>query len=95
MVRSHSLARAGITDETRDLSLPEQLQLILPEAIDLAGLLDYFERLDVPAGAPFITLGSTADDLYFVESGQVTAQIAAPRPGAAAPGDQRERQCGG
>jgi SulP family sulfate permease len=79
---NHTLARAGITDETRDLALPDQLQLILPQAVDLAELLDYCERLDVPAGTRFITLGSAADDLFFVESGQVTAQIA--HPGGAA-----------
>lgn len=39
-------------------------------------LVSYLERLELPAGALFIRRGDPGDTMYFVESGQVTAQIA-------------------
>ena len=41
-------------------------------------LLKYFERLDVGMGYYLMRQGDPPEDLYFIESGQVTAQLEYP-----------------
>lgn len=55
--------------------LAQQLQRLLPgnEKTDL--LLPYLERLELPAGKYLIRQGDLPDSMYFIESGQVTAQL--------------------
>jgi SulP family sulfate permease len=55
--------------------LAMQLQAILPEAADLADLIAYFARFEVAGGEVIIHMGDVPDDMYFVETGEVTSQI--------------------
>jgi sulfate permease, SulP family len=45
----------------------------LNEPVDMASLLASLERLDVPAGHFVIHQGAAADDVFFLESGRLTA----------------------
>jgi SulP family sulfate permease len=45
----------------------------------LSSLMSHFERVQIDAGQVLIKLGDLADDLYFIDSGQVTARL--DRPG--------------
>src|SRR5206468_12133609 len=47
----------------------------LNEPVDMAGLLASLERLDVPAGYFVIHQGAAADDVFFLESGRLTATL--------------------
>jgi SulP family sulfate permease len=44
----------------------------------LQDLLDNLEKLDVDAGQVLVRMGDRAEDLFFIESGQVTAQLTRP-----------------
>ncbi|MCB9006600.1 MAG: cyclic nucleotide-binding domain-containing protein [Ardenticatenaceae bacterium] len=59
-------------------TLKEQLQLLLPDGRVVDGLLPYLTRHEVQAGDVLMTQGSAPDSLFFVESGQVTAQLERP-----------------
>src|SRR5262249_20555940 len=48
---------------------------VLPNRADLDRLLGYLERREVAAGAQLMAQGAVADDLYFIEAGQGTAQL--------------------
>lgn len=69
-------AGEDISDTT--VSLSNQLSAFLPYAVEMDRLLTYFVRLDVAAGQYLIRQGEPSDDLYFIESGQVTAQLEYP-----------------
>ena len=56
-------------------TLVGQLRLMLPDEPRLADLLPYLERQSVTAGTYLMHQGDAPDDLYFVELGQVTAQL--------------------
>jgi SulP family sulfate permease len=56
-------------------NLFDQLLATLPERDALLALLPYLERKEISAGEYLIRFGEEPDWLYFVESGQVTAQI--------------------
>lgn len=73
LIRAAGLGRAAP-------ALAEQLRDALPEPERVEGLLVYLERREAAAGERLLRQGEPADDLYFVESGAVTAQI--ERPGA-------------
>ena len=47
-------------------------------AADISGLLKYLEREEVAAGYLLMRQGDLPDDPYFIESGQVTAQLMGP-----------------
>jgi SulP family sulfate permease len=57
---------------------PDQLRRLLPDREDVHKLIPYFERLELPAGYYLIQQGEPPSDMYFIESGQVTAQLEAP-----------------
>lgn len=56
-------------------TLELQLQALQGDHRGVAQLMGYLERCTFPAGHLLIRQGEPADDLYFLESGQVTAQI--------------------
>jgi SulP family sulfate permease len=56
-------------------TLPERLAEIAGDSVGSAGLMKYFERLEVEPGSRLMAEGDPADTLYFVESGQLTAHI--------------------
>lgn len=62
------------------LPLADQLRDALPEPAQVTRLLAYLERREAATGELLLRRGAPADDLLFVESGVVTAQI--ERPGA-------------
>ncbi|MGW8318650.1 MAG: SLC26A/SulP transporter family protein [Candidatus Promineifilaceae bacterium] len=71
------LAAAGAgTSEPRDLR--QQLEEILGGPADIGGLLEHLERQEVGAGYVLMRQGDAPDVLYFIESGQVTAQMEGP-----------------
>jgi sulfate permease, SulP family len=47
----------------------------LENPVDMSNLLASLERLDVPAGYFVIHQGATADDVFFLESGRLTATL--------------------
>lgn len=61
--------------ETHEKSLGEQLAEILPQAEKAGVLVPYLERQEVEPGFYLIHQGDAPDDIFFVESGQVTAQL--------------------
>jgi SulP family sulfate permease len=71
------LAAAGAQRGERQ-DLRERLEQVLGGTADVSGLLNYLERQEVAAGYTLINQGDPADDLYFIESGQVTAQLIRP-----------------
>lgn len=58
--------------------LGQQLQMLLADNSKVTELIHYLERQEVPAGHHLIHQGDTPDALYFIESGQVTAQLERP-----------------
>jgi sulfate permease, SulP family len=56
----------------------EQLAVVLPDPVQIARLMAYLERREAVAGERLLRQGDPADDLLFVESGMVTAQIQRP-----------------
>ena len=65
--------RADLAERT----LTGYLQDILPGPAT-ARLVDYLERREIVAGEYLIRQGADPDHLYFIESGQVTAQLGPP-----------------
>lgn len=59
-------------------TLYSQLRALLPNADQLENIAKYFERLEVDPGYYLMKQGEQPDALYFIESGQVTAQIEYP-----------------
>jgi SulP family sulfate permease len=68
----------GADPDEEDRTLQEQLEELLNRAVDVAGLLKYLERQRVDAGHYLMNQGDPPDDLYFIESGQVTARLELP-----------------
>jgi SulP family sulfate permease len=66
---------SGIMQLEQMPSLLEQLQSIQPEEQPLDQLLQYLKREEFQAGSNLITRGEQSDSLFFIEQGQVTAQI--------------------
>lgn len=59
-------------------TLIEQLGEVLPDQAQAALLLAYLERYEASAGERLLRQGEPASDLFFIESGAVTAQIERP-----------------
>lgn len=72
------LLAVGVNLSDDHESLRTQFQSLLPDATNLDNLLKYFERLDVGMGYYLMRQGDPPEDLYFIESGQVTAQLEFP-----------------
>lgn len=69
------LSSSGLDDAFAGADLGAQLALILPPDVDLVHLLPHLTRETFPAGAYLMHQGDPPDYIYFIESGQVTAQI--------------------
>ena len=57
------------------LTLEQQLLDVIGESEYIPRLLKYLEKIELPAGTKVIQQGDAADTLYFIEKGQLTAQI--------------------
>ena len=55
--------------------LPIQLQDGLGESVDPERLMDYLDPVEIPAAHELIRQGQPSEDLYFLESGRLTAQF--------------------
>ncbi len=69
------LAQSEPTADSSPPGITMQLKEILGTDSDLADVLPYFERMETELGQTLIHMGSEARDLFFIESGLVTAQI--------------------
>lgn len=67
------LAASGVQED--EAPLPEQLADVLARPEQLQRLLKYLERTEAEAGAYLIRQDDDPDDVYFIERGQVTAQL--------------------
>lgn len=59
-------------------TLYEQLSHVIPGSAALQRLIGYFDVLSVEPGQVIIRQGDDPDLIYFIESGQVTAQLESP-----------------
>jgi SulP family sulfate permease len=70
---------AGVqTELSPEANLRDQLLTILPDASRIAALIQSMHRREVAAGQQIIRQGDEPDSLFFVESGQLTAQLEKP-----------------
>jgi len=65
-------------DEDNERPLWQEMKTSLSNKQQNKHLFDYLERLDVEVGDYLIRQGEPSDDLYFIDSGQVTAQLEGP-----------------
>jgi SulP family sulfate permease len=73
---------AGLqTASAAEASLTDELVAIWPDRAQIDALLRYMQRAEVAPGEHLIHQGDEPDQLFFVEVGQVTAQL--EKPGAA------------
>lgn len=68
----------GDDSTTNGHHLAQQLLQLLPDQRKIERLLPHLTRLELPAGYYLIQQNDPPDALYFVESGQVTAQLEFP-----------------
>jgi SulP family sulfate permease len=73
-VENRILQTAGEQDE-QSLSLKELFHQLLPSETHLNDLFNFLEKKDVQKGDYLIWQGDPPDNIYFVESGRVTAQL--------------------
>lgn len=72
------LQQSGVTETDAPASLSQQLAFLLPDGMNLAELLQYLEPISVAAGEHIMLQGDEPEFLFFVETGQVTAQLERP-----------------
>ncbi len=69
---------ASATEPEAQKGLREQLEEILPGSSAVARLMGLLERSDIGPGEYLIRQGDDPDRIFFIESGQVTAQLEGP-----------------
>lgn len=69
------LKTAGLPPDDAGETIEEQIQELLPAPAGLDSLLKYLERQRVDGGTYLMHQGDAPDYVYFVEDGQVTAQL--------------------
>jgi SulP family sulfate permease len=69
------LALDRAKDEDFRDPLPDQLRRISPEIADLDAFMGHVEPVTLGAGDYLVRQGEVSNDLYFIETGQVTAQL--------------------
>ena len=84
------LVKANVALDETPSPLARQLQQILASGAGAAGeaslndeaslddFLTHLQKMDIEAGQTLIKMGDKAEDLFFIESGQVTAQLTRP-----------------
>lgn len=76
-VENRILEELGELQE-QDLSLKDMFHQLLPNKTHLKGLFQYLEKREVKQGDYLMRQADAPDNIYFVESGQVTAQLEFP-----------------
>jgi SulP family sulfate permease len=66
------------TEVSPKANLQDQLLTILPDQAQIAALIQHMHRREVAAGEHIIRQGDEPDHVFFVESGQLTAQLEKP-----------------
>ncbi|MEW5723167.1 MAG: SulP family inorganic anion transporter [Thermodesulfobacteriota bacterium] len=79
---NHMLASAGRAEDAPAESLRERLAREFPSPAEVEALLGYFEKREVPAGEYLMHQGDDSRDLFFLESGRVTAELSVGDKGA-------------
>ena len=69
---------ADCEPENEAAGLVQQLMAVLPDETGIRQLLGYLERMEIAAGEFLIHQGQDSEWIYFIESGQVTAQLEKP-----------------
>src|SRR5690606_20843875 len=69
------LAAESADVDAKRYTLEVFLVSALPEPFHLPDLMRYFERIEIGAGEYLIRHNTQADDLFFIETGQVTAYM--------------------
>jgi SulP family sulfate permease len=70
------LIEAQAAGEARNASLEKQLRISWPQdGENLAGMLRFLERQEIPAGEYLMLQGDPAEELYFIEKGRVTVEL--------------------
>ena len=73
------LAEHGVTDLTGFIEKMEhQLKRVIPDSRDVKRLMGYLEKEDVEEGDYLMRQGDQPDEMYFIESGLVSAQLELP-----------------
>jgi SulP family sulfate permease len=72
---THILETVGLLPDDAGHTIDEQIQELLPAPGGLESLLKYLERQRVDGGTYLMRQGDAPDYVYFVEDGQVTAQL--------------------
>ena len=76
---NHILATEGITDLTGVIeNIQRQLKRAIPELKDVKILMQYLERQDIHKGDYLMRQGEEPKEMYFIESGLLTAQLELP-----------------
>ncbi len=76
---NHILAEQGVTDLTGFIEkIKHQLKRVIPGSEDVDRLMSYLERVEVEEGSYLMRQGDQPDEMYFVESGLVSAQLDLP-----------------
>ncbi len=69
------LASEALATGVMDVTIEDQLKALIPSSSDVTTLIRYLEPRDLEAGQYLMQQGDAPDDLYFIESGQVTALL--------------------
>jgi SulP family sulfate permease len=69
------LQSTGVFTKESHRTIEQQLATLCGDAKSAARIIEYLERMELPPGTCIIQQGDTADSLYFIEEGRVTAQL--------------------
>jgi len=73
------LFKQGVTDLTGVIEkIGRQLKQAIPDLDDVERLTKYFEKKELKKGAYLMHQGGLPDEMYFIESGLVSAQLELP-----------------
>jgi len=73
------LAESGVTDLTGFIErIDSQLKRVIPDSKDVKRLMKYLEKDEVEEGDYLMRQGDQPDEMYFIESGLVSAQLELP-----------------
>ena len=75
----HILAKQGVTDQTGVIQkIGKQLKHAIPDLDDVERLTKYFEKKELKKGAYLMYQGGIPDEMYFIETGLISAQLELP-----------------
>lgn len=74
-IERQQLLEAKFPDSVKHQSVVEFLQQVAPEASNLESMLGLLDRLEMKRGDYLIQQGELATEMFFIESGSITAQL--------------------